>query len=336
MKISIIIPAYNSEKTIEKCLNSIINQTYKNLEIIVIDDGSTDTTSSICKNYCQKDSRIQLIKKPNSGVSATRNLGITKCTGDYTTFIDSDDFIELNTIETLVLNLNEDLDFIRYNFKVAGANIKPKDSLYELRNKKILVQEKFNELLSHFLTFNNSIPNYTPLLIIKTSLLKTLEFDTSLSMLEDADFYNKLFLKSKKALFLDEKMYNYYVNLQSVTHSEDYYIKNINSVLKANSLIIERCQKIISPELVQNINAAHLNVIGNFLFKIFKNNKKEYFQTLTSLKNNSEFQRMIKNYNTKGMAKVNSYLIALIKRNHKIIQSFYLNIVKLLYKILRG
>ena len=93
-KISIIIPVYNVEKYLEQCLSSLVNQKYRNLEIILIDDGSTDSSLAVCKQWAQKDERIIVIHKENSGVSATRNVGLNYATGAYVTFVDSDDYIE--------------------------------------------------------------------------------------------------------------------------------------------------------------------------------------------------------------------------------------------------
>ena len=99
--ISIIVPVYNVEKYIEKCLDSIINQTYKNIEIIVIDDGSTDNSANICDKYTKKSNKLRVIHKENGGISEARNLGISEAKGKYIIFIDSDDYIETEMIEKL-------------------------------------------------------------------------------------------------------------------------------------------------------------------------------------------------------------------------------------------
>ncbi len=102
-KISVIIPAYNSEKYIERCLNSIINQSYRNIEIIVVDDCSTDTTSYIIQKFCKLDNRIRHIKLPaNKGVGYARNIGIKNATGEYLGFVDSDDWIDSNMYSNLI------------------------------------------------------------------------------------------------------------------------------------------------------------------------------------------------------------------------------------------
>ena len=129
--ITVIINVYNGEKFINKCLDSIINQTYKNLEILVINDGSTDNTLSIIKTY--KDKRIKLITTKNQGLSLSRNIGIESAKGDYLYFIDVDDFIEPDTIEYLY-NLNKNnntlistcksIDVYDYNILVKNKNEK--------------------------------------------------------------------------------------------------------------------------------------------------------------------------------------------------------------------
>ena len=99
MKISVIVPVYNSEKYIEKCIESIINQTYRNIEIIFINDGSTDESLNIIHKYKKLDNRIKVINQSNSGVSAARNKGIKNSIGDYITFVDSDDHIDSKMID---------------------------------------------------------------------------------------------------------------------------------------------------------------------------------------------------------------------------------------------
>ena len=105
--ISVVVPVYNVEKYLKKSIESIINQTYKNLEIIIIDDGSSDDSYNVCKKYKEIDSRIILIHTENKGVSHARNLGLSKANGKYLIFIDSDDYIEDNMIEILYTNLKK-------------------------------------------------------------------------------------------------------------------------------------------------------------------------------------------------------------------------------------
>ena len=107
--ISIIVPVYNAEKWIDRCIKSLIKQTYDDIEIILVNDGSTDTSLSVCKKYADIDKRIVVIDKKNSGVSATRNIGIEIAKGEYIQFVDSDDYIDEKMCEMLVNAIEKDL-----------------------------------------------------------------------------------------------------------------------------------------------------------------------------------------------------------------------------------
>jgi len=123
--ISVIIPIYNSEKYLKRCIDSIINQTYKNIEIICINDGSTDESYNILKQYEIKDNRIIILNKLNQGVSSARNDGIRISKGQYITFVDSDDWLELDAIENMVyLAKNKESDAIRKNYYLKTSNKK--------------------------------------------------------------------------------------------------------------------------------------------------------------------------------------------------------------------
>lgn len=112
--VSIIIPVYNAEEYLERCIKSAIRQTYNNIEIIAINDGSTDKSLDILTEYERKDNRIKIINIENSGISAVRNIGIKVATGDYICFLDSDDYIDNNLLENLHKNIDSDYDLIKY------------------------------------------------------------------------------------------------------------------------------------------------------------------------------------------------------------------------------
>ena len=114
--ISVIVPVYNVEKYLRKCVDSIVNQTYKNLEIILVDDGSPDNCGKICDEFAEMDNRVMVIHKENGGLSSARNAGLDIATGEYITFVDSDDYIENDTYEKVVVAINKfdsDLIFFR-------------------------------------------------------------------------------------------------------------------------------------------------------------------------------------------------------------------------------
>ena len=116
-KVSIIIPIYNAEKYIKRCIDTIINQTYKNIEIIIKNDGSTDNSINLINKYKNKDNRIIVINQKNAGVSVARNNGIKKRDGTYVMFVDIDDWIELTMVEEMVKIIKEqEVDIVRCNF----------------------------------------------------------------------------------------------------------------------------------------------------------------------------------------------------------------------------
>lgn len=108
-KISIIVPVYNAEQWLERCINSIVAQTYADWELLLVDDGSTDRSGDICDRYAASDPRIQVFHKPNGGVSSARNLGLDHAKGEWITFVDADDYIPVQSLQYLVNNNNEDL-----------------------------------------------------------------------------------------------------------------------------------------------------------------------------------------------------------------------------------
>ena len=121
--ISVIVPVYNVENYLDKCIESIVNQTYKNLEIILVDDGSLDSSSKICDEWAVKDNRIKVIHKTNGGVSSARNEGLKNANGDFIAFVDSDDWLELNMYEKLISKqkeTNTDIVFSGYNMIIDG------------------------------------------------------------------------------------------------------------------------------------------------------------------------------------------------------------------------
>ena len=136
--VSIVVPIYNTEQYISKCIESLINQTYKNLEIILIDDGSTDNSFNICKKYQKEDERIKLFHKENGGVSSARNYGIKKATGEYICFCDSDDYYSLEALTIMtdtIRDSNADLCcFGRYGGSFENKYISKRENPLELLN----------------------------------------------------------------------------------------------------------------------------------------------------------------------------------------------------------
>lgn len=333
MKISVIIPAYNAEKTLCKCLDSIIKQSYKNLEIIIINDGSTDNTLPICNNYSKEDSRIIVLNNKNHGVSYSRNCGVKIASGDYITFVDADDYLDNNCFEKIINKLTSDIDVFRYNFKVVGGKSFT-NNIYELKDKKIVINSTtINKLYKHFLTFEEPIPNLVMLLIIRKDIAKKISFNEKLYMMEDANYYIDMFSKINNIYFSDMKSYNYYVNENSVTHNKKNYKKNILGLLDTNKAIMDKISNNISNDLICKINCNHSRIISQMLINQYRYSRKEFRKVFMELQNNDKFIDIVKN-NQSGPLK-NRFILFIISKKMYILMNISLEILKVTYLISR-
>jgi len=225
MKVSIIIPIYNAENYLKKCLDSIINQTYKNIEIILINDGSTDNSLEICKQY--KDDRIKLINQKNSGVSTARNVGLDLVTGDYITFVDSDDWLELDAIESMVNFIEiRKTDIARFNYQINGVNQNASQKL-----EKTDIEKFVKKLIS------GEVPGYLWLLLIKKEIIKDIKFKTDLSLAEDLVFILEILKNTKSIAISDKITYNYFLTTDSASRGIKHYRRNLHNELLINKYI---------------------------------------------------------------------------------------------------
>ena len=142
-KVSVIVPVYNVELYIDRCIQSIIQQTYKNLEIILVDDGSTDNCGKICDEYALKDERIKVIHSENRGVGVARNIGLDCSTGEYLAFVDSDDCMEMTLVEDCVcFSKDKDADIVIFDWYVeqfGNKSIRKNDANYVTDRKTMIL-----------------------------------------------------------------------------------------------------------------------------------------------------------------------------------------------------
>ena len=221
--ISIIVPVYNTQDYLDKCLTSIINQTYKNIEIIIIDDGSTDNSKEIIKKYMNNDNRILYYHQKNSGVGIARNKGINLSRGNYITFIDSDDYINEKYIEKMYMAIKPD-----DAFSICGTiNVS-----YDGKEKSVNVNKKLVD------TFRG-IAQYRRFINKKILLESQIKF-SDVKICEDLEFYSKLMIYSDmKYSIVDESLYYYVQRENSLIHT---YEKNQEDTLKSVNNIIAFCK----------------------------------------------------------------------------------------------
>lgn len=262
--ISIIIPVYNTEDYLDKCLSSIINQTYKNIEIIIIDDGSTDNSKKIIKQYMNKDCRISYYYQNNSGVAIARNSGIDKAQGDYIAFIDSDDYIDLTFIEKMYAAIKDD-DV----FSICGTIdvLENNDKIYNKINKNLV--ETFRGIARYRRLINKKI--------LSNSKIKF----SNLKVSEDLEFYSKLLIyNNMKYSIVNECLYYYVQRPNSLIHT---YSKNQGDTIKAANNIINFCKNNNKYETYKDeleyLYIAHV-IIGYTKRVILNGITKEEFTTI--------------------------------------------------------
>lgn len=303
--VSIIVPIYNTEYYVEKCLRSLICQDYANLEIILVDDGSSDNSVQICENIRKIDERIKIIKKQNEGVSATRNIGVQEAAGEYIIFVDADDWLEKNAVSYLVnLCLKNQADCAIANYFINEDSV-----------QKVVTQEEcFLKKESFQFLFEREMPVAVWAKIFKRSIVieNAIKFPRDIYVGEDLVFLVNYLCKSNICVFGTEPIYHYRisgknsyaaeVNRAIELKSSYVYPEKMKTEIEAWKITIKMCEGIIETSFLY---AKFLKIISTQLVLIFqdKNAKECYWQeykTLyrktyryaTKLKNISVFERL--------------------------------------------
>ena len=209
--VSILIPCYNVAAYLQDCIDTILNQTYSNLQIILIDDGSTDDTLGIIRKNADRDSRIEYYAQPNQGVAATRNNLLDKAQGEFLLFVDGDDWIDENTIEFLVTEaLQNDADTV---FCASVINDAPVSQEYT--EEKVSKEEIIRRFLIHD-KIRGSLWNK----LLKTKVARQFRFDCNISYGEDALFCWEYLQDINKVVNTDRQLYHYRMNPESISHQK--------------------------------------------------------------------------------------------------------------------
>ncbi len=225
--ISIIVPVYNVEKYLEKCLNSLVNQTYKNIEIIVVDDGSTDNSGRIADDFALKYDIVKVIHTKNGGVSAARNAGIENANGEYIAFVDSDDWVDENIFEHLHSMI------IKGNYGLSACNLLEEfgtetEQLFETAEFNVCDQkELFNLILD-----TNYVCGYACNKLFRRDIMGELRFDERLTLCEDIDFCARFACKCEASIYTKAPFYHYRQRKDSMTGDFSYNVRKL-SVIKA-------------------------------------------------------------------------------------------------------
>lgn len=217
--ISVIVPVYKTEKYIRRCLDSLINQTYKNLEIIVVDDGTPDDAGRICDEYAKSDTRMKVIHQDNAGQSVARNNALKVATGEYYCFVDSDDYIALNMIERLceLLEIN-DSDISMVSYKTFEGDRADNNDILNDDNNTVSLMDNL-EMIKNIHMVNDELYVVMWGKLFKRELFDNIEFPAG-RICEDLYVLYHIYDKATKTVYSNEKLYYYYRgNVSSSTYS---------------------------------------------------------------------------------------------------------------------
>lgn len=300
--ISVIVPVYNVEKYLSKCIESLQNQTYKNLEIILVDDGATDDSGKICDEYAKKDNRIKVIHKKNGGLSDARNVGINSANGNYIQFIDSDDYIDLDMIELLYNNVK------KYNADISMCShyILTEEECTAEGTNELSVYSRV-EVLKEIL-LDEKVRSYAWNKLFAKKLFDEIRFPKG-KVFEDILTIPKLFEKAEKVVLDDVSKYYYRQRKGSILHvqTKELRLCYINSALEIMNFIKEKepsldryCAYNVAHITIKTFNDIGLfdmdymleeNIVNNLYeqtCKIFKN--KEYENVI--IENSSDVKKL--------------------------------------------
>ncbi len=294
--VSVIIPVYNSEKYIEKCLKSVIGQTYKDTEIIVIDDGSKDDTGKICDSFRQDN--IRVFHQENQGVSVARNKGLEEAKGEFIMFVDGDDYLEIEAIEQLLKGMDERTDIVSCCCKTTGEEPVFEDHFFDgdrIYENDLDKEELFLQLIDPK-NGKKSERTVTAIGVPWGKLYRrnfieknNLRFDPKLRRLQDNVFNMYAFAKADKLVYLDRPLYNYRID-----HIQSFYSgyrnpANTEKVIRERKKFFSQNRKLYSYEVER--------VFDRYVYKSFITGLKYYASRSNMYNKNIRrgFIRMINN-----------------------------------------
>lgn len=317
--LSIIVPIYNVEKYLERCINSILNQTFSDFELILVDDGSPDNCGKICDEYKEKDNRIMVIHKKNGGLSDARNAGLDVAKGKYIGFVDSDDIIHPRMYEALFQCINKS------NSDIAQCKFKKFKSLEELENDLDNYNETFEEYDNKTAIIdmidNNKINVNSWNKLYKSELFETLRFPKG-KIHEDEFLTYKLLYNSKKIVYVNQELYYYYQNNKGIMNGSSILkrLDRIEALEERSKFFLENEDK----DLYNKSNSALFFAL-NKLYFIFKRNDQlnKDEENIEKLKRKIEKISMLLE-NNNYLSSTNSKIVKIINKNNIFINIYYI------------
>ena len=314
--VTIIVPVYNTGHYLAGCVESILRQSYKKLEVILVDDGSTDESSYVCDSFVKRDSRVKVVRQGNDGVSAARNRGMGVASGKYVTFVDADDTLLPNAIETMAILIQDTgADCVRTKCNVLqGEGSRP---LSENIHEGMYRQDGLHDLI--FAAATGDLLCYSWLLMVKRDVLVKgrLKFPVGVSMMEDAWFYVDLFRTIKSIYISDKVTYNYVVHDASASRSMDGFAEKVNSVVRVN-------RHMTLPEFTddetRHINAINLiNIASLLMVRGDRASIEDVYNMIDIVATNQEINNLYKLADVKHLAIYHQLATWAVVNDHKLV-----------------
>ncbi|MBO7472459.1 MAG: glycosyltransferase family 2 protein [Ruminococcus sp.] len=288
--VSVIIPVYNAEKYLRECVDSVINQTYRNLEIILVDDGSPDNCGAICEEYVEKDSRVIFISKENSGPSDTRNVGFAASSGEYIYFLDSDDSIRPNTIELLVERIErENADLVCFDAETVFEDFEYPDYFEKYIRSGHYKSGKGSKMLVSQLR-HKEYYSCVVLLFLKREFIERARLSFCKGIVHEDELYTlTVFLKAAKIAHLKKALYVRRLRAGSIMSGKNS-LKNFEGLSVCIMKFFRMCNEYTKESIERKILIYYINEKTRELINIYSTltsaDKKKAEPTLKKIKSN--------------------------------------------------
>ncbi|MBR3116900.1 MAG: glycosyltransferase family 2 protein [Bacilli bacterium] len=339
-KISIIIPVYNVEKYLKKCLDSVLNQTYKNFEVICINDGSTDNSLNILSKYAKKDKRIKYFSRSNKGLLYTRLDGIKKSNGKYIIFLDSDDWIDKDYVEVLYKNITIDkMDLTRCNMRIVKNEKEIIKYKKDFDNSEININTLYKEICRNY-KYNNAVRQ----IFRRASIINDINnINTKIALGEDLEFNLNLYKNINRIRTIDYYGYNYRYNQNSITKNIkiERLLKNIQDTIDVYYDLVIFTQKNNENDYQVSLVRMIELVVNHFIRLSFADaiNFKTYKNYINQYMDNKKISFMLNQIEYDSLSLIKNKKKTFIKMIYKNkINKFCLTVIlfyKPLYRILK-
>ncbi|MCY4780801.1 glycosyltransferase family 2 protein [Sphingobacterium sp. UT-1RO-CII-1] len=337
MRVSIIIPVFNSEKTLERCIDSLLEQSYRHLEIVLVNDGSTDNSGNICDKYSKKHNNILAFHQPNNGVSAARNLGLDNCNGDWVCFVDSDDYVGKNYVESFLLtNLEETELVVQDIVKIERG---------DRQRTNVGLYGTFEMLdIAYWIQFNAILKNgyaACKLYCKKTIDRYGLRFDQEVRFCEDLIFYLKFLSSIEKVSFVDEGNYFYEITRESATSKIFPFEEYMLTIEKLDSALAKYHESILETEQYKFLFGllTYLALLSVFKDTNGRSSNDSIVMKLSALRECNKFMYLSYYVGLRKTAIIENFFVAMISKKKfsvvRVVFPLYMSFLEFARKIRR-